>query len=307
MTPAGHEHTYAGLAQALGGRAVTLSARGLEFEGYELLPPGAESLADCTKLPVVILHGWPGFAGTWRQAAVTLSRQGHPVLAYDMRGVSPAARTGDVREYTGHNLGDDLVAIADAHGYGRFHLLAHSWGAWVGWHATSDHPDRFASFVSLATPHPQATYTAAAMSSQQGRLLAPFRRVLRDPAAARTKLLRNDAAVLRGFYDGRTPPALVDEDVARYLDGDTLETSMRLHAALAIIDQDDEWVCEVPTLYFWGSEDRFFSRLAFGLTGDYVTADYKPVEVAGATQWVGIDAHAFVMKTTLEWFAAHET
>lgn len=307
MTSTRREHTYATLAPALGGHAVTIATRGLEFEGYELLPPGAESFADCDKLPVVILHGWPGFASTWRQAAVTLSRQGHPVLAYDMRGVSPGARTRDIHDYTGHGLGDDLVAIVAAHGYGRVHLLAHSWGAWVGWHATSDHPDRFASFVPLATPHPQATFTAAAMSSQQSRLLTPFRRVLRDPEAARAKLLRDDAAVLRTFYDGRTPPALIDEDVARYREGDTLESSMRLHAALSVIDRDDEYLCGVPTLYFWGSEDRFFSRLAFGLTGDYVTADYKPVEVAGATQWVGIDAHAFVMKTTLEWFAAHDS
>lgn len=307
MTSTRHEHSYANLARTLGGHAVTIPARGLEFEGYELLPPGTESSADCDRLPVVILHGWPGFAGTWRQAAVTLSRQGHPVLAYDMRGVSPAARPGDIRGYTGNSLGDDLVSIVEAHGYGKVHLLAHSWGAWVGWHAASDHPDRFASFVPLATPHPQATFTAAAMSSQQGRLLSPFRRVLRDPAAARSKLLRDGAAVLRGFYDGRTPASLVDEDVARYTEGDTLETSMRLHAALAVIDRDDDYLCQVPTLYFWGSEDRIFSRLAFGLTGDYVTADYKPVEVAGATQWVGIDAHAFVMKTTLEWFAAHET
>ena len=94
-----------------------LRPRGLVFDVLAAGPPTGE--------PVVLLHGFPQTAACWIRVAETLAVAGYRVLAPDQRGYSPGARPAAVRAYRMSELVADGLALAEAAGAARFHLVGH--------------------------------------------------------------------------------------------------------------------------------------------------------------------------------------
>jgi pimeloyl-ACP methyl ester carboxylesterase len=101
--------------------------------------------------PILLLHGFPQHWWEWRGVLPVLS-PGYRVLCPDLRGAgwTDAPPTG----YDRATLLGDVVALLDALGLDRVHLVAHDWGALVAFALCLEHPTRVRSLVSLATPHP---------------------------------------------------------------------------------------------------------------------------------------------------------
>jgi esterase len=108
----------------------TVDARGLRFN---VVLWGDPSLP-----PVVFLHGFGGHARTWDHAARSLRDRFH-VLAVDQRG------PGDTEwadTYGSRPMVDDLAALGDAVGLGRFALVGASMGGVNGYCFAAEHPER---------------------------------------------------------------------------------------------------------------------------------------------------------------------
>src|SRR5688572_32935269 len=73
--------------------------------------------------PVILLHGLPETSAQWSALMLELAGAGYRCLAPDQRGYSPGARPAEVDEYSLDKLASDVVALADAHGFERFHLV----------------------------------------------------------------------------------------------------------------------------------------------------------------------------------------
>ncbi|MGY0232374.1 alpha/beta fold hydrolase [Longispora urticae] len=101
--------------------------------------------------PVLLLHGFPQHWWEWRKVIPGLAAR-HRVLCPDLRGAgwTDAPRTG----YGADQHVADLVALLDALDLDRVHLVAHDYGALVGFQLALNHPDRVRTFLCLATPHP---------------------------------------------------------------------------------------------------------------------------------------------------------
>lgn len=101
--------------------------------------------------PVLLLHGFPQHWWEWRAVIPGLADR-YRVVCPDLRGAgwSDATRTG----YRRDQLLADVVALLDALGLDRVHLIAHDWGALVGFQLCLRHPDRVRRYLCLATPHP---------------------------------------------------------------------------------------------------------------------------------------------------------
>jgi pimeloyl-ACP methyl ester carboxylesterase len=85
-----------------------------------------------------------------------LHEAGLRTLAPDQRGYSPGARPSDRDSYRLDELVADVLALIDASGRERVHLVGHDWGGALAWLVAGNHPARIASLTVLSTPHPAA-------------------------------------------------------------------------------------------------------------------------------------------------------
>ena len=67
---------------------------------------------------VVLAHGFPDLALTWRLQVPALVAAGYRVVAPDMRGYGASSRPEPVEAYRSDVLGDDLVGLLDHEGGG---------------------------------------------------------------------------------------------------------------------------------------------------------------------------------------------
>jgi len=103
--------------------------------------------------PVVVLaHGFPELAYSWRHQIPTLAEAGYHVLAPDQRGYGGSSRPDAIEAYSVHELTTDLVGLLDDVGAERAVWIGHDWGAIVVWNAPLLHPDRVAAVAALSVP-----------------------------------------------------------------------------------------------------------------------------------------------------------
>ncbi|MCP5055467.1 MAG: alpha/beta hydrolase [bacterium] len=103
--------------------------------------------------PLILLHGFPETSAMWKSLLQEAASLGYRVVAFDQRGYSPGARPQNVEDYLIPKLVRDVIDVADAFGFERFHLVGHDWGAVVGWSTVGQHPDRIRSWTALSIPH----------------------------------------------------------------------------------------------------------------------------------------------------------
>src|SRR5207247_75007 len=70
-------------------------------------------------LPVVLCHGFPEIAYSWRHQMPALAAAGFRAIAPDQRGYGETDRPAAVRDYDIHHLTADLLGLLDAPGLAR--------------------------------------------------------------------------------------------------------------------------------------------------------------------------------------------
>src|SRR5215213_556776 len=106
--------------------------------------------------PVLLLHGFPDSSKLWRLQVPVLVDAGFRVLAPDLRGFGESERPSEVADYRVGRSVADMVALLDASGVDRVSVVAHDWGAGVGWALAAFVPDRVERLVAMAVGHPNA-------------------------------------------------------------------------------------------------------------------------------------------------------
>ncbi|MFO0552298.1 MAG: alpha/beta hydrolase [Polyangiaceae bacterium] len=129
-------------------RPIELHHGELTFSTLEAAPTGAGRGET-----VLLLHGFPDHARSFRAQLPALAAAGYRAVAPTLRGYEPSSQPRD-RDYHLDAIARDVFAFADELGVERFHLVGHDWGALVGYVAAALHGDRLASLTTLAVPHP---------------------------------------------------------------------------------------------------------------------------------------------------------
>ncbi|HKA29702.1 MAG TPA: alpha/beta hydrolase [Candidatus Binatia bacterium] len=102
---------------------------------------------------VVLCHGFPELAYSWRHQVPALAAAGFRVLAPDQRGYGDSDRPEDVAAYDMKHLTGDLVGLLDALGIERALFVGHDWGGLVVWMMPLLHRARTAGVVGINTPY----------------------------------------------------------------------------------------------------------------------------------------------------------
>ena len=105
------------------------------------------------KPPVILCHGWPEIAFSWRHQIKALSEAGIRVIAPDQRGYGATDRPEPVEDYDMEHLTGDLVGLLDHLEIDKAIFVGHDWGGFVVWQMPLRHPSRVAGVVGVNTPH----------------------------------------------------------------------------------------------------------------------------------------------------------
>jgi pimeloyl-ACP methyl ester carboxylesterase len=102
---------------------------------------------------VVLCHGFPELAFSWRHQLPALAAAGFRAIAPDQRGYGASDRPGAIPDYDMHHLTGDLVGLLDALGIERAVFAGHDWGGFVAWAMPVLHPERCAGAIGINTPY----------------------------------------------------------------------------------------------------------------------------------------------------------
>lgn len=103
--------------------------------------------------PLVLLcHGFPESAFSWRHQLDALAAAGYRAVAMDMRGYGRSSKPSDPGAYSVLDLVGDCVGVVEALGEEAAVIVGHDFGAPVAWTAAWTRPDVFPAVVGLGMP-----------------------------------------------------------------------------------------------------------------------------------------------------------
>ena len=191
-----------------------IAVNGVELEVFEA---GRQNAGN----PIVLCHGWPDLAFTWRYQVPALVAAGYHVIAPNQRGYGNSSRPSEVTAYDVDHLTGDLLGLLDHFGYDDAVFVGHDWGAMVVWSLTLLHPTRVRGVVCLSLPYPVRGETPW-IESMEAVLGADFYFVHfnRRPGIADAVFDEDPARFLRNLYRKNEPlsepqPGMVMIDIAR--------------------------------------------------------------------------------------------
>jgi microsomal epoxide hydrolase len=133
-------------------RTVTIAAR-TGIHGADI-PEISLSVHEAGDGPAIVLcHGFPELAYSWRHQVGALADAGFRVLAPDQRGYGFSDTPEPIESYDLEHLTSDLVGLLDAQGIERAVFAGHDWGGFVAWAMPIAYPDRTAGVIGVNTPY----------------------------------------------------------------------------------------------------------------------------------------------------------
>ena len=251
----------------------TVSTGGLSFP-----------VVDHGKGPVVLLlHGFPDDRHLWRYQVGALANAGFRVVAPDLRGFGDAPRPVDPSEYGIPIVVRDVLGILDALGVRRVQLVAHDWGAAVGWRLAAEHPDRIVRYAALSVGAPGGSPTIE--QREKSWYIAFFRQT----GAAEEQLMRDDWKLFREWSRNT-----VDTD--RYIKN--LSRPGALTAGLNWYRATGQSTAgtpgppppvTVPVLGVWSDGDAYLTEVAMKTSGERIRGPFRYEKIAGASHWLMLD------------------
>lgn len=258
-----------------------------------LRPDGAEIAwySEGSGEAVLLVMGLAYPAAAWfRQVPVLAER--HRVITVDNRGTGG---TGDVpgAPYTVELMAGDLLAVLDAAGVERAHVVGISMGGLLAQHLAQTTPDRVLSLSLLAT-HPgvsQAVWPPEVIEFLTARAAMPAQE-------------RGDFSIPFNYHPD-TARALIEQDWAAREAGTAGPVGYAAQGGTALWDGAERLPeMHLPTLVLHGAQDR----LVVPANGERIAAavpNAKLVLVEGANHLLTTDQTDVVNGTLLDFFAEH--
>ncbi|MCP1253570.1 MULTISPECIES: alpha/beta fold hydrolase [Elizabethkingia] len=103
--------------------------------------------------PIVLCHGFPEHAFSWRYQIPALVSAGYHVIVPNQRGYGNSSCPTEVTDYDIKQLTGDLIALLDYYGYKNATFVGHDWGANVVWNLALLYPKRVNKIINLALPY----------------------------------------------------------------------------------------------------------------------------------------------------------
>ncbi len=242
---------------------------------------------------LVLLHGFPEFWWAWRHQITPLAEAGYHVVVPDMRGYNTSDAPQDVSAYTIDVLAADVVALADVFGADRFHLVAHDWGAVIGWWVAATYPGRLDRVVLMDGPHPDV-WGKQALKHPTQALRSTYVAFFQLPWVPEAMLGSFDGAGLKAMIQGSAKPDSFEpgalEHYARaWAHPGSVTAMLNYYRALRERPRMEEPARLAPrTLILWAGNDIFLEK-SVAEASLALCDDGKLEIIEGASHWLHIE------------------
>jgi len=102
---------------------------------------------------ILLVHGWPEIAYSWKQTVPALRAAGFRVITYDLRGFGQSSAPLNPIHYAMPQLVADMEAVMNAYDVETCLICGHDWGASIVWHAARMIPHRVKGLIGICVPH----------------------------------------------------------------------------------------------------------------------------------------------------------
>jgi pimeloyl-ACP methyl ester carboxylesterase len=208
--------------------------------------------------PIMLVHGFTGAKEDFTDFLEPLAERGWHAVAPDLRGHGASDQPDDGASYSLAVMADDLLALADALGWGPFVLLGHSMGGMVAQHLLLAGRERVIGLVLMDTTHGPIDWVEA----DTAELASAIVREQGIPALMEAlKLLRDEDPLMTPAF-----LRLLHEKpgYSEFCDAKLLASSPAMWLAMAptMLTQPDRLdrlaEVDVPTLVIVGEQDIEF-------------------------------------------------
>jgi pimeloyl-ACP methyl ester carboxylesterase len=254
--------------------------------------------------PVLLLHGFPELAYSWRHQIDALAGAGYRAVAPDMRGYGRSPAPDEVDAYDVVELCGDVDRLLDTIGAERAAIVGHDWGATVAWHYALLYPERTACVAGLSVPL-VPNPPAPPLEIMRRHLGEDFYVLwFQEPGVAEAALERDVRRTLTTSKlwtaawaadeteNPRLPEFMTEEDVAVYV-GEYERTGFRgglnwyrnMDRNWELTNELNERKVEIPALFMAGTRDSTMKWMSPDVMEGRVT-DLRVELVEGVGHWI---------------------
>ena len=250
--------------------------------------------------PVLLIHGFPDSSSLWRHQVRALVDAGYRAIAPDLRGFGDSDRPADVGSYGVRHSVADMLAVLDALEVERAHVVAHDWGAAVGWALAGFAGERVGRLAVLSVGHPNALRRPTI--EQRERSWYPL--LFQFEGTAEQLLMHDDWRLFREWTrgDGDTEQAIADLSRPGALTAalNWYRASWRPDAELR--ERRPFPSVAADTLGLWSDGDHYLVEEQMTGSAAHVAGEWRYERIEGASHWLQLDAAERINELLLKWF-----
>lgn len=245
--------------------------------------------------PVILLHGFPELAHSWRHQLPALAAAGFHAVAPDLRGYGQSDRPSTVDAYLAPKLVGDIVGLIGALGHDSAHVVGHDWGGGLAWGLAGNLPQMVRSLTILNAPQgPVSARMRREDPEQQAK--SWYMLLFQFPGVAEAYLSADDFRNLRRMlYDTATPGTFPEHDQRVFLDALARDGALtaalnyyraNMPPAALLREPPDPPEITVPTMIIWGEADAYMGAELLERSAATVSGPLRVERLPGVSHWV---------------------
>jgi len=246
--------------------------------------------------PVLLLHGFPDSNYLWRGVIPRLVEAGYRVIAPDQRGFGESDAPEGKENYKMELIAKDAIAVLDQLGFEKVKLVAHDWGAMIGWFLAGTYPDRFESYTCISVGHPKAYASAGFEQKKKGWYVLFFQLKGISEKAFSAK----EYALLRKTTNNHPEVEHWIQDLSR---PGRITAGMNWYRAnFSRILKGDFPRVPIPVFGIWSSGDIALAEDQMIGSAAFVDAPWKYERMEGISHWVPVDEPETLSEMIIRYF-----
>ena len=255
----------------------------------------------------VLLHGFPEGWACWRKVLPLLADAGYRVLAPDLRGYGLSDKPIGTAAYRVATLVQDVRDLIKAAGRDHCVLIAHDWGAGLGWAFAAAHPEMVRKMVIVDGPRIEALRKTMYTSLRQ-LLNSWYVLYFQVPLIPEFGMSSDLRVIFKGIAAdaGREAyePRDLDYYVASFSQPYSLTAAMNYYRAAAQLGTGLPTVpMQTSTLVIWGANDKYLEpHIIYALEDRLQPGLEKVVILPTLSHWIPMQAPNALVAHAVDYF-----